>query len=68
MVTIVIILITALVSVLCFYGRLNADALVFNAYSVWHRKQWWRMLTHGLVFPLAFQPAIFTHFLSQLGF
>lgn len=49
MVTIIIIVVTALVSILCFYGRLNADALVFNAYSVWHRKQWWRMLTHGLV-------------------
>ncbi len=49
MVTIIIIVVTALVSILCFYGRLNADAMVFNAYAVWHRKQWWRMLTYGLV-------------------
>ena len=36
-------MVTALVSILCFYGRLNADAMVFNAYAVWHRKQWYRI-------------------------
>ena len=25
------------------------DALKFNAYDVWHRKQWYRMLSYGLV-------------------
>ena len=49
MVTIIIILVTAAVSLLCLYGRLNFNALKFNAYSVWHRKQWYRMLTYGLV-------------------
>ena len=49
MITIIIILITAVVSILCFYGRLNANALVFNAYQVWHRRQWYRMLSYGVV-------------------
>ena len=49
MTTIIIILITAVVSILCFYRRLNANSLVFNAYSVWHRRQWYRMLSYGLV-------------------
>ena len=49
MITIIIILITAVVSILCFYGRLNANALVFNAYQVWHRGQWYRMLSYGVV-------------------
>ncbi|MBO7070396.1 MAG: rhomboid family intramembrane serine protease [Bacteroidales bacterium] len=49
MVTIIIILITALVSILCFSGKLNYNALKFNAYDVWHRKQWYRMISYGLV-------------------
>lgn len=49
MVTLIIILITAGVSVLCFTGKLNTNALIFNAYQVWHRKQWYRMLSYGLV-------------------
>ena len=49
MVTLVIIAVTCLVSILCFTGTLNGNRLLFNAYSVWHRKEWHRMLTHGLV-------------------
>ena len=49
MVTLIIILITAGVSILCFTGKLNINALIFNAYQVWHRKQWYRMLSYGLV-------------------
>ncbi|MBR7026245.1 MAG: rhomboid family intramembrane serine protease [Bacteroidales bacterium] len=49
MVTLLIILITSAVSILCFNGRLNFHALKFNAWEVWHRKQWHRMLTYGLV-------------------
>ena len=48
-VTIVIIIVTAAVSVMCIYGVLRAGALQFNAYDVWHRGAWWRMLTYGLV-------------------
>ena len=49
MVTLIIILITAGVSILCFNGTLDGNALKFNAYDIWHRKQWHRMLSYGLV-------------------
>ncbi|MBR7003750.1 MAG: rhomboid family intramembrane serine protease [Bacteroidales bacterium] len=49
MVTLIIILITAGISILCFNGALDSDALKFNAYDVWHRNQWHRMLSYGLV-------------------
>ena len=49
MVTIILIAITCLVSILCFTGTLNANKLLFHAYSVWHRKEWYRMLTYGVV-------------------
>ena len=49
MITLIIIALTALVSILCFTGSLNINALMFNAANVWHRKQWYRMLSYGLV-------------------
>ena len=49
MITIIIIAITSLVSVLCFNGRLNGSRLLFNAYQVWHRKEWHRMFTSGII-------------------
>ena len=49
MVTAIIILVTVSVSLLCFTGKLNIDPLVFNASKVWHEKQWYRMLSYGLV-------------------
>ncbi len=49
MVTVILIAITCLVSILCFTGTLNANKLLFHAYSVWHRKEWYRMLTYAVV-------------------
>jgi membrane associated rhomboid family serine protease len=49
MATIIIIVLTSLVSLLCFSGKINANKLLFHAYSVWHRKEWYRMLTYGVV-------------------
>ena len=49
MFTIILIALTALVSILCFTGRLDIDELKFNAYDVWHGKQWYRMFSYGLV-------------------
>ena len=49
MVTIVFILVTAAVSILCFTRTLNIHALKFNAWQIWHGKQWYRMLSYGLV-------------------
>ena len=48
-ITYIIIAVTCLVSILCFTGTLNSNSLLFNAYQVWHRKQWYRMLSYGLV-------------------
>lgn len=44
-----IIVITCLVSILCFTGTLPSDRLKFSAYDIWHRKKWYRMLSYGLV-------------------
>ena len=49
MVTIVIIAVTALVSILCFYGKPDTRRLWFTAYGVWHRREWYRMFSYGLV-------------------
>ena len=49
MVTIVLIGVTVAVSLLCFLGVIDINALKFNAYQVWHGKQWYRLLSYGLV-------------------
>jgi len=49
MITIIIIAVTCLVSILCFNGTLNGNRLLFNAYQVWHRKEWHRMFTSGII-------------------
>ena len=49
MVTLIIIAVTSLVSILCFTGALPYERMMFNAYSTWHRKQWYRLFSYGLV-------------------
>ena len=49
MITLIIIAVTVIVSLLCFYGVLDFNALKFSAYDVWHHRKWWQMLTHGFV-------------------
>ena len=49
MITVIIIAITCIVSILCFNGELKGSKLIFNAYQVWHRKEWYRMLTSGMI-------------------
>ena len=49
MITVIIIAITCIVSILCFNGTLNGNKLIFNAYQVWHKKEWYRMLTSGMI-------------------
>ena len=49
MTTLVIILITAAVSFLCFTGTLDIQALKFDAFRIRHRREWYRMLSYGLV-------------------
>lgn len=45
----VIIVITSLVSILCFTGTLPFNRLKFSAYDIWHRRRWYQMLSYGLV-------------------
>lgn len=47
--TILIIIITAAVSVFAFYDHSLFAKLQFNAYQVIHRKQYYRLITHGFV-------------------
>ena len=49
MITLVIIVITATVSILCFSRQDAFNKLKFSAYQVWHRRQWHQMLSYGLV-------------------
>ena len=48
-ITLIIIGITALMSINCFSNRWLFDKLLFNAYSVSHQKQWYRVFSHALV-------------------
>ncbi len=48
MITSIIIILTVIVSLFCFYGG-GFNALKFNAYQIWHSKQWYRMLSYGFV-------------------
>lgn len=47
--TILIIAITAIISILSFNNRALFYRLQFNAYQVYHRKEVYRLLTHGFV-------------------
>jgi membrane associated rhomboid family serine protease len=49
MVTLIIIALTSLVSILSFTVTLPYERMMFNAYATWHRKQWYRLFSYGLV-------------------
>ncbi len=49
MVTLIIIALTSLVGILSFTGALPYERMMFNAYATWHRKQWYRLFSYGLV-------------------
>ena len=49
MITILLIVITSIVSILCFSQRELFSRLQFNAYQIFHRKEYYRMVTHGFV-------------------
>lgn len=49
MVTLILILVTATVSVLCFSRHEAFEAMKFSAYDVWYRRQWHRMISYGAV-------------------
>lgn len=47
--TIFIIIVTATVSIMAFRDSELFNRLKFNAYMVWHKKEWARMFSHGVV-------------------
>lgn len=48
-ITLIIVIITCLVSYLCFQNREWFGRLQFNAYQVVYRKEYYRLITHGFV-------------------
>jgi membrane associated rhomboid family serine protease len=58
--TIIIIVITVLISIAAFYNRELFSKLQFNAYQVYHGKEWHRLLTHG------FLHANYTHLIVNM--
>ncbi len=47
--TIAIVIITCIVSIVCFKRRDVFDKLLLSPYRVKHNKEWWRIITHGFV-------------------
>jgi membrane associated rhomboid family serine protease len=47
--TLTIVIITSLISILCFYSETLMSRLMFNPYQVYHRKELWRLVTHGFL-------------------
>ena len=47
--TLIIVIITSVISVLAFSNRTMFDRLQFNPYQVYHRKEWYRIITHGFL-------------------
>ncbi len=48
-ITIIIIVITAIISIMSFNNRALMDKLQFNPYRTYHQKQWFRLITHAFV-------------------
>lgn len=47
--TFIFIILTVIISVLCFQNRELFARLQFNAYQVYHRKEYYRVITHAFV-------------------
>jgi membrane associated rhomboid family serine protease len=47
--TFLIVFITSLISIAAFYSPSMMSKLEFNPYQVWHRKEWYRIITHGFL-------------------
>jgi len=48
-ITVIIIVVTSIVSVLAFFGVVPANKLMFNAWAVSERREYWRFFTHALL-------------------
>jgi len=49
MITIIIVIITSAISVIAFSNKALFDRLQFNPYQVYHRREWYRIITHGVL-------------------
>lgn len=49
MVTLTLIIVTAIISIFCFSRPNVFNRLKFSAYDVWHQRQWHRMLSYAVV-------------------
>ena len=49
MLTLALIVLTVGVSLWGFSDERRLNQLLFNAYAVWHRRQWYRMFSYGLI-------------------
>jgi len=47
--TIILIAVTAIISLICFSNRSMFEKLQFNPYKVYHRKEYYRFITHAFV-------------------
>jgi membrane associated rhomboid family serine protease len=47
--TLIIVIITSAISILAFYSEPLMSRLIFNPYQITHRKEWWRILSHGFL-------------------
>ncbi len=47
--TLIIVIVTSVISILAFYSENLMSRLIFNPYQVVHRKEWWRLLSHGFL-------------------
>jgi membrane associated rhomboid family serine protease len=47
MTTLIIVIITSLISISAFSNRTLFDKLQFNPYQTYHRREWYRIITHG---------------------
>ncbi len=47
--TILLIIITSAISIMAFNNREIFDKLQLNPYSVYHKKQWYRVISHGFL-------------------
>ena len=47
--TIIIIIVTLLITVIAFYSDEAMSKMMLNPYQVYHKKEWYRMITHGFL-------------------
>ena len=47
--TLIIVIITSVISIVAFSNRILFARLQFNPYQAYHRKEWYRIITHGFL-------------------